>query len=327
MINAIILAAGIGSRLVPLTYSMPKAMVKIHNEFLIERQIQQLINHNIKEIIIVVGYKKENFEFLKNKYYPFVKIIYNPYFDKKNNFYSLFLAKSYLKNTFILTCDTFFKNNIFQKSVNSWYATQSSNNVNEWGITTNSYGKIISITKFSKKKQPFLIGPAFFNYNFSKKFKKIITNHSKMNNCDNLFWEDILINHLDSLEIYQNSIPDGEIFEIDSIKDLKNLDALFYKYNKIKEFEIICHAFNIEVQDINNIIPQKFDKRNYSFTFEIKGIRYIFIKPTNYSDFIINQKNNFDIYTQIKNTNFYDKIIYFNPHSGVKILKFLKNTF
>ena len=66
--NAIIMAAGTSSRFAPLSYEMPKALIEVKGEILIERQIRQLQQAGIRQIIVVVGYKKEQFEYLNNKF-------------------------------------------------------------------------------------------------------------------------------------------------------------------------------------------------------------------------------------------------------------------
>lgn len=93
--NAIIMSAGTASRFAPLSYELPKALIEIRGEVLIERQIRQLLEAGIKEIVVVLGYKAEKFEYLKNKYD--VKLIYNPYYLTRNNNSSIYVAKSYLK--------------------------------------------------------------------------------------------------------------------------------------------------------------------------------------------------------------------------------------
>ena len=59
--NAIIMAAGMANRFAPLSYICPKPLLNVKGEILIERQIQQLKNAGIYDIIVVVGYMKENF--------------------------------------------------------------------------------------------------------------------------------------------------------------------------------------------------------------------------------------------------------------------------
>ena len=81
--NAIIMAAGFGSRFVPMTYETPKGLLDVNGEVMIERQIRQLQEVGINDISIVVGYLKETFEYLTEKFG--VKLIYNPDYSIKNN--------------------------------------------------------------------------------------------------------------------------------------------------------------------------------------------------------------------------------------------------
>ena len=80
--NAIILAAGKSTRFAPFTYERPKGLFRVKGEYLIERQINQLIDAGVKEIYIVVGYMKEKFFFLEQKY-PEVKLLINNKFGVK----------------------------------------------------------------------------------------------------------------------------------------------------------------------------------------------------------------------------------------------------
>lgn len=63
--NAVIMAAGTSSRFAPLSYERPKALIEVKGEILIERQIRQLHEAGILEIYVVVGYKAEQFNYLK----------------------------------------------------------------------------------------------------------------------------------------------------------------------------------------------------------------------------------------------------------------------
>lgn len=92
--KAIILAAGIASRLRPLTNDRPKCLLKIGNRSLLERTIDALLGQNINEIIIVSGYLHEMLESFVRNHYPelSVKFIHNPLYATTNNIYSLWLA-------------------------------------------------------------------------------------------------------------------------------------------------------------------------------------------------------------------------------------------
>ena len=88
--NAVILAAGSSTRFIPLSLEQPKGLFEVRGEKLIERQIEQLQNAGIKNITIVLGYKKEMFFYLEDKYG--VKLIINDSFNIKNNIESLYLS-------------------------------------------------------------------------------------------------------------------------------------------------------------------------------------------------------------------------------------------
>ena len=101
--NAIIMAAGMSSRFAPLSLETPKALLNVKDEIMIERQIGQLREAGIDEIVIVVGYLKEKFEYLKEKYK--VILIHNPDYLIRNNNSSIYAARNYLKNSYIGSSD------------------------------------------------------------------------------------------------------------------------------------------------------------------------------------------------------------------------------
>ena len=85
--KALILAAGLGTRLAPLTDSVPKCMVKVNHLTIIEKQIENLISNDIKDITVVSGYKHDVLEEFVTKKYPFIKFITNEnYLNNNNNF-------------------------------------------------------------------------------------------------------------------------------------------------------------------------------------------------------------------------------------------------
>ena len=110
--NAIILAAGKSNRFAPFTYEKPKGLFRVKGEILIERQIKQLLEAGVKEIFVMVGYMKEKFFYLEQKYNQ-VRLIVNNNFGYKGNLYSIFVAKEHVNNTFICYADQYFVNNPF----------------------------------------------------------------------------------------------------------------------------------------------------------------------------------------------------------------------
>ena len=93
--NAIIMAAGLGTRMRPLTNEIPKPLVKVNGKRMIETIIQGLRKNGITDISIVTGYLADKFEFLTNKYSG-LKLINNPYYQQYNNLSSLYVARNEL---------------------------------------------------------------------------------------------------------------------------------------------------------------------------------------------------------------------------------------
>ena len=214
--NAVILAAGIGSRLAPLTHDTPKALIKVKGVILIERLINQLLEAGITEIIIIVGYKKEKFEYLIDKYN--VSLIYNPDYKIKNNLFSLSLVLDKLNSSYVIFCDLYIKKNIFkqQEEETAWYAcSYLKEQTNEWYIKTHSDKKIKNI-QIGGSDSLILIGPAYFSAGFCKLFITYLKAACKRKDTENWYWEDVLKEHIDKLPIYAND-QTGNIFEVDDL--------------------------------------------------------------------------------------------------------------
>ena len=113
--NAIIMAAGYSARCMPLSNVLPKGLFRVKGEILIEREIRQLQEAGVKEIIIVTGFMQEKFQYLRDKYG--VILIHNDDYDKYNNIASLYKAQNYMKNSYILCSDNYYADNVFHKYV------------------------------------------------------------------------------------------------------------------------------------------------------------------------------------------------------------------
>ncbi len=116
--NAVILAAGYGMRMVPINVEVPKGLLEIKGEPLIERLICQLHEVGVTKIDIVVGFMKEQYEYLIDKYQ--VNLVFNKEYSAKNNLHSLYKVADRLDNTYIVPCDIWCEENPFSK--HEWYS-------------------------------------------------------------------------------------------------------------------------------------------------------------------------------------------------------------
>lgn len=234
--KALILAAGLGSRLSPLTDDIPKCMVKVNGVAIIDKQIQNLIENGINELYIVTGYKRNVLEMHINEKYSDlnIKIIYNDMYDSTNNMYSLNIARDYLygQEFIMMNSDVFFEEEIIKVLIEEKYSNlivcqpKSYNEesmkvvVNEGIITriskqidkTDSYGVSIDIYRFGEETSRKLFD---------------ITNEYIYIKKDINSWSEVAIDDLLKISEFKTLDMQYKWMEIDNIKDLMLAEKIF----------------------------------------------------------------------------------------------------
>ncbi|MCL1851877.1 MAG: phosphocholine cytidylyltransferase/choline kinase family protein [Peptococcaceae bacterium] len=320
--NAIILAAGFGSRFVPFTYETPKGLLKVKGIPMIERQIEQLKACGINEIVIVVGYLKESFDYLIDKYG--VKLVYNPEYAAKNNFASLYYALDHLKHTYLLVADTWIESNIFSTwETKSWYSClYFEGQTAEWGVTANAQDRITQISIGGTDTWA-LFGPAFLSRSFSLAFAQRVRARYLTPGSEDDYWEHILRDNLDELPpIYINKQTSRNIYEFESLEDLRLYDESYSLDSGNAYLSVISEVFAIPQSGITAIRPLKEGMTNTSFIFRVADDDYVFRRPGAGTEELINRQNEKMNYELIAPLGISDEIIYFNGDSGIKISKY-----
>lgn len=315
--SAIILAAGYGMRMVPINSLISKGLLEVKNEILIERLINQLHEVGIKDIKIVIGFMKEKYEYLIDKYN--VILIVNTKYSERNNLYSLNLAKDYINNTYIVPCDIFCSVNPFSKNeLYSWYMI--SNDLD--GDSTIRVNKKFEIMKTHNNIGNRMVGIAYVSNEDKNEFIKQIVELNNKKEYRNSFWEEIF-NHYNII-FKPNIVSNSDFFEINTYEDLRNCD---YNSNSLNNeaINIIKNVFNVENFDITDIKELKKGMTNKSFLFKCKNENYIMRIPGEGTDKLINRKNEAAVYSKIKDKDICDDIYYINSNNGYKITKFLDN--
>ena len=253
--NAIILAAGKSDSLAPFTYEKPKGLFSVKNEVLIERQIEQLLEAGIRDIYVVIGYMKEKFFYLERKY-PEVNLILNNTFSKFGNIYSIYVAREYLDNSFICCADHYFLENPFidNNELNSSYRACAylEGNFEEFAINY-SDANIITDCYVGGNDSSAMVGHAYFNNSFSKKFKELLEAEIDEFGIKNMFWEEFYAKHIKELTLYMKKFENGEILEFDSVDDLRDFDSDFLLNVDSAIVDNICNVFNCSPNDIKDI--------------------------------------------------------------------------
>lgn len=254
--NAIIMAAGMSSRFAPLSYEKPKALINVKGEILIERQIIQLFQAGINEIIVVVGYMKEQFLYLQKKY-P-VNIVENKEYMTRNNHSSIYAVKNYLHNTYICSADNYFVVNPFENEVESAYyaAVYSQGETKEWCLLTNE-NDIITDVSIGGRKQWYMLGHSFWSEDFSYRFLNILKKEYSNEETKGKLWEDIYREHIEELPMKIRKYPKDQIYEFDSLDELRLFDSRYINHSGSHIMEKLSEIFGCPESAFTNIEPLK----------------------------------------------------------------------
>ncbi len=273
--NAIILAAGMSTRFVPFNYEMPKGLLEVKGEVLIERQIRQLREKGIEEIVVVVGHMKEQFEYLREKYG--VILVEATDYAEKNNHASVYAARDYLKNTIITSSDLYFSENIFQTyAYDAYYCTIFiPGKTAERGIETDEDDRILDTFYGDKCYDIWVtLGYAFFSKRFSDNFLKIMEKEFNLPETANKFWADIQDAHLEELFMYAKRVDANVIHEFDSLEELREFDSKYLYDSGSKIMKKLCKLLAVHENGIIGIESLKKIKPSL-FKFRCKGDTYI----------------------------------------------------
>lgn len=265
--NAIILAAGTASRFAPLSYEYPKALIEVRGEILIERQIRQLKEAGIEQIIIITGYKSEQFAYLKEKYG--VHLLHNKDYLTRNNNSSIYVAKDYLNNSYICSSDNYFVNNPFELEVDDSYysAIYVRGTTNEWCI--NEEDGIIKDITIGGKDSWVMLGHVFWSSEFSQKFISILESEYNLPETADKLWETIYIEHINELHMKIKKYRSDYIFEFDTLDELRMFDNSYRANTRSYILKKISLELGVKESEIKKIISFK-DKNNEAagFSFE-----------------------------------------------------------
>lgn len=313
--KAIILAAGLGMRMVPINTEVPKALLTVKGETLIERLIHQLHEVNVYDITVVVGFMKEEFEFLIDEYN--VKLVCNMDYAKKNNLHSLSKVGSDLINTYIIPCDIWCEINPFNAcELYSWYMVKNQETDNT-SVRLNKKYELVK-TKLNEVGDT-MIGISYISLDDAGFVAKRIYSMSSQREYEHCFWEDVLYVK-DKMIVSPYVFNDA--YEINTYEQLRDLD----EDNEILNSDlmnIIKDTIGCEISKIMNIQPLKKGMTNRSFSFEVDSKRYIMRVPGEGTEKLINRKHEYDVYQAIKDENICDPVIYMNPENGYKITEYI----
>ena len=354
--GALIIAAGFGSRFVPLTFETPKGLLEVFGERMIERQICQLHEVGITDITIVVGYLKEKFEYLIDRYG--VRLLYNPEYETKNTLATIYRAKDVLKgrNMYILSSDNWLRENMYHRyECGAWYsASFQKGETAEWCLSFNKKGRITGV-QVGGTDQWFMYGPAYFSREFTATFLPVLEAYYQIPGTEQLYWEQPYADMLSGeaarrlekesprllaeaekasglratnwsqIEMDINRQPENQVYEFENLEELRLFDPRYQSHSDNTALELVAKVFQVPESEITNIRCLKSGMTNKSFLFEIQGRSCICRIPGAGTELLINRRQEKAVYDAVVPMGITEHLIWLDPADGYKISDFYQD--
>lgn len=315
--NAIILAAGFGMRMVPINTETPKGLLEIKGERLIECTIRQLHEVGITEIYIVVGFMKEQYEYLIDEYG--VDLIVAPDYASKNNLHSLKTAADHLSNSYIIPCDIWCEKNPYSRNeLYSWYMVSD---LVDDDSTVRVNRKQELVVQKEQAGGNAMIGICYLLEAEAAVVRESLEELGRDSRYDGAFWEETLYRK-DRMIVTARVVHAADAVEINTYEQLREIDSDSSQL-QTDAIQVICEALGAQQNEVTNITVLKKGMTNRSFLFSCKDKKYIMRIPGEGTDQLINRRQEAAVYQTIAGRRICDEIAYINPENGYKITEYL----
>ena len=315
--RAVILAAGFGMRMVPINTETPKGLLQVHGERLIDRLIRQLHQALIRDIRVVVGFLKEQYEYLIDEFG--VELVVNPDYARKNNLHSVDRVRSALSDCYVVPCDLYCTENPFRThEFYSWYMVSEAP-APDSTVRVNRKQALIPVSENGNR----MIGICYLTADDGRKVSEKVHALCLDSRMDGAFWEEALYAEGKMLPAAR-VVPEGQVVEINTYEQLRELDS---DSDQLQNDAIgtICRVFDASPRDITHITVLKKGMTNRSFLFTCRGKQYIMRIPGEGTDRLIDRRQEAAVYGAIRDLSLCDDVYYIDPANGYKITAFLEN--
>ncbi len=225
--RAVIMAAGFGSRLVPITLNTPKPLVRVNGKRIVETVLDALINIGIEEIYLVRGYLGTQFDDLLYKY-PNIKFIDNPKYNEGNNIVSVYLAREHIHNSYVLEADLYvFNPDIIKKyQYNTNYLAVPVSETDDWCFYVNN--GCISDYSVGGKNCYKMVGISYWNEEDGKKLAYSLEQTYNSPGGKERYWDEVPLKYFKKdFTLRIRECNEKDVIEIDTFNELKAIDKAY----------------------------------------------------------------------------------------------------
>ena len=227
--RAIFIAAGFGSRLVPITFNTPKPLVRVHGVRIIDRLIEACLEAGINEIYIVRGYLGELFDQLLYKF-PMIKFLENPMYNEANNISSVLVSRYMLSNAYVFEADLLISNPKIIKKYHyqSDFLGIKKERSDDWCFRVED--GIIKEEKVGGEGDDIwqMVGISYWNEADGHRLSQDIADVFASPGGKERYWEQVpLVYCKEHYAVEIKDCKDEDIVEIDTFKELKAIDKTY----------------------------------------------------------------------------------------------------